>query len=123
MSIITKKTLIAGQPGTKKWIQQYGEALTCVRYKYDTINKRKIKTVELIVETETWEMNQNRIPANKIIELQVNYEEVHLQKLIKSAGGRWNREKKLWELPYKEVVALGLEKRAVRQTLKRRKNA
>jgi hypothetical protein len=68
-------------------------------------------------------MNRNRIPANKIIELKVNYEEAHLQKLIKSAGGRWNREKKLWELPYKEVVALGLEKRVVRQTLKRRKNA
>jgi hypothetical protein len=67
--------------------------------------------------------HQKRHSANKIIELKVNYEEAHLQKLIKSAGGRWNREKKLWELPYKDVVALGLENRIVLLTGKKCKNA
>jgi hypothetical protein len=41
--------------------------------------------------------HQKRHAAKKIIELKVNYEEVPLQKLIKRAGGRWNREKKIGE--------------------------
>ena len=113
MTVITKKTLIAGQPGTKKWLQKHGEALTCVRYKYDSEKKRKIKTVELVVEDEPWEIDHNRIPANKIIWLRVKYGEVHIDKLIRAAGGRWDPNKKLWELPYKEAVALGLEHRIV----------
>jgi len=111
MSVITKKTLIAGQPGTKKWLQKYGAALTCVRYKYDSENNRKIKTVELVVENEPWEIDRKRIPANKLIGLKVKYGEVHIGRLIKAAGGKWNPHKKLWELPYKEALALGLENR------------
>jgi len=32
---------------------------------------------------------------------------------VKAAGGQWNRASKLWELPYKEAVALGLKDRIV----------
>jgi len=115
MSVITKKTLIAGQPGTKKWLQKYGDALTCVRYKYDSEKKRKIKTVELVVEDEPWEIDRNRIPGNKLIGLRVQYGEVHIGRLIKAAGGKWNPNTKLWELPYKEAVALGLENRIAKE--------
>jgi len=113
VSVITKKILIAGRPGTKKWLQKYGAALTCVRYKYDSEKKRKIKTVELVVEEEPWDIDHNRIPANKLIWLSVKYGEVHVGKLIRAAGGRWDSNKKLWELPYKDAVALGLENRIV----------
>jgi len=51
-------------------------------------NKRKIKTVELVVENEPWEINKNRIPANKLIGLKVKYGEVHIGKLIRAAGGK-----------------------------------
>ena len=30
-----------------------------------------------------------------------------------TAGGCWNRKEKLWQLPYGEVLALGLENRIV----------
>jgi hypothetical protein len=56
---------------------------------------------------------QKRHPVKKIIELKANYEEGCFHKLNTSAGGRWNREKKLWELRFLEVVTLGLEKRIV----------
>ena len=45
--MITKKILYAGQPGTHKWIKQYGQKLIAVRYKYDQENKQKMITVEL----------------------------------------------------------------------------
>jgi hypothetical protein len=43
-----------GQHGTKDLVAQYGEQLICVRYRYDSIRKKRYKTVELIVETVDW---------------------------------------------------------------------
>ena len=44
--------------------------------------------------------------------IQIDYKETYLRKLVKEAGGRWDGEKKLWEIPYypyKDVVQLGLK--------------
>jgi len=32
---------------------------------------------------------------------------------VKAAGGRWNRKKKLWEIPYQDALDLGLENRII----------
>ena len=109
----TKRKLLPGQPGTKKLVEKFGKDLICVRYRYDAERKKKIKTVEIIIEEGFWEANVNRIPANKIVDLRVNYGEVELGKRVKAVGGIWNKGKKLWELPYKQVVALGLKDRIV----------
>jgi len=50
---------------------------------------------------------------NKMMRLKVKYGDVHIGKMIRSVGGRWNRKDRVWELPYKEVLALGLEERIV----------
>jgi hypothetical protein len=39
--------------------------------------------------------------------------EIHLGRLVRAAGGRWNKTKKLWEIPFGEVLELGLEDRLV----------
>jgi hypothetical protein len=111
MSYYTAKTLIAGKPGTDKWVKKYGDALVCVRYKYDLQNGRKIKTVELIVENQPWNKNNSRIPANKIVGIRVKYGEINVARLVRNAGGVWNKAKKLWQLPYLEAMNLGLEDR------------
>lgn len=84
-----KRKVMPGQPGTHKLVKQYGDALICVRYRYDTARKRRLKTVELIIEETPWEKDAQRIPPNKIVALKVDYHEKHLQKIIKSAGGKW----------------------------------
>ncbi|MEJ2637314.1 MAG: hypothetical protein P8184_18760 [Calditrichia bacterium] len=111
MNIVRK--LRPGQPGTKKWVNQYGEKLLCVRYRYNRDESQKLKTVEIIVEKSRWEPDGERIPHNKMVDLHIKYGEISLGKLVKSAGGRWNKEKKLWELAYGEAVALGLKERIV----------
>lgn len=113
MSVITRKTLLNGQPGTKKWAAKYGQNLLCVRYKYDTERKIKIKTVELKVDEEPWEINHQKIPANKIVGIKVEYGEVQLGKTVRRAGGRWNRLQKVWEMKYQDVVNLGLTNRII----------
>ena len=77
------------------------------------LRKRKIKTVELIIDESPLIFNPSKIPMNKIMQLTVAYGEVHVDKLIRGGGGRWNRKEKLWQLPYGEVLALGLENRIV----------
>lgn len=39
--------------GALKESEKYGEALICVRYRYDEATRRRIKTVELIIEERT----------------------------------------------------------------------
>jgi hypothetical protein len=109
----TTKKLAAGQPGTRKWLQKYGECLICVRYKYDPHKNKKMITVELKEELCDWKKNKQRIPDNKIVYLKIEFEEIELRKRIRSLGGSWNNLKKNWELPYKHVKSLNLEKRMV----------
>ena len=63
-----------------------------------------MKIVELLVEQEPWFPKKHRISCNKIVHLRIDYGEVHLGSLVKSACGLWNKEKVYRELPYREVV-------------------
>ena len=103
-----KRTLLPNQPGTKGLTEKYGKDLVCVRYRYDEERKKKITTAEIIVEEKDWERNYGRIPANKIMYVRVVYGERDLAALVKSAGGRWNKKEKVWELAYKDVISLRL---------------
>ena len=113
MNMKTTKKVKPGLKGTKRLVEQYGDKLVCVRYRDDFKNQRKIKTIELIIDERPLSENQSRIPANKIVQLKVNYGEIRIGKLVRNAGGKWNREQGVWELAYGEVIALGLEKRIV----------
>jgi len=106
--------MIPGDPGTKKWIKKYGDQLICIRYKYDRNRKMKLKTVELIVEEKSYKNFKTRIPWNKIVKIHIRYGEIHLARLVKSAGGKWNSKEKIWEIQYGEVKTLGLAHRIVR---------
>ena len=111
---ITKK-ILPGMNGTKKLVETYRDNLVCVRYREDPERNLRLKTVELIVDTGPLVMNTSKVAANKVMHLRVNYGEADIGKAIKSAGGRWNREKGVWELPYKAVKALSLENRIVKE--------
>jgi len=81
--------------------------------RYDDQNKKRITTIEPIADEQDWQPNTTFIPKNKIVQIKINYGEIDLAKQVKSLGGRWNREKKVWNLPYGSVQALGLVKRIV----------
>lgn len=110
-----KRTLLPGQPGTKKWVGIYHDDLVCIRYRYDDKSQQMLKTVEIIVEKKRWKKNPERIPKNKIVKLRIRYGEVNLARVVKSAGGRWNAVEKVWEVPYQEVCALNLQSRMVEE--------
>ena len=109
----TRRTIYPGKAGSKKWQKMYGDKLVCVRYKYDDQRKRRFTTIELVVEEQDWQPNTTIIPKNKIVQVQIKYGEVELARQVKSVGGKWNKDKKVWELCYGNVQALGLTKRIV----------
>jgi hypothetical protein len=97
-----------GQKGTKQLQLKYGDALVCVRYRYDEKKRKRCKTVELIVDEHEW------MPDDTPVFVQIAWGEKELGVKVKQAGGRWLPEKKLWELTYRKVVKLGLCERVVR---------
>ena len=108
----TIKKVLPGKPGTKKLLEKYGEKFVCLRYRNDFNKNKRLKTVELIVDERELVL-QNKIPYNKVMYLKIEYGEIDLARLVKGAGGKWNRPQKYWELPYGEVQSLGLESRII----------
>lgn len=108
----TRLVLKPGQDGTKELVQKYGERLVCVRYRYDAEKRKRYKTIELIVDEKDW---QPLPRADEVVGVRVAFEEYALRQRVKEAGGRWNQERRLWELRYVQVEALGLEHRVVRE--------
>ncbi|MBF0102441.1 MAG: hypothetical protein HQK77_16175 [Desulfobacterales bacterium] len=109
----TKRKILPGQAGTKSLMEKYGDDLICVRYKYDEKDMVRIKTVELLVEKSTWIKNIKKDSKNKVIGVKIDYAEMELRAKVREAGGKWNRTKKVWELPMADIVMLNLESRIV----------
>ncbi len=49
-----RSILKSGQRDTKRLVEQYGEALLCVRYRYDEASRKRRKTIELVIEESDW---------------------------------------------------------------------
>jgi len=94
-------------------LAEYGERLLCVRYREDRQQKKRYTTVELIVKQVDWEPPAPPFQAETIVGVRVAWGEKEIARAVKRAGGRWNRVKRVWELTYERVRALGLEDRIV----------
>jgi len=102
-----------GQKGTKQLLAQYGDRLICVRYRYDAQRKKRFKTVELLVAERDWEPPPPRFGHDQIVGLRVASADVAVRDRVKQAGGTCNPERRVWQLRYDRVVALGLHSRIV----------
>jgi hypothetical protein len=106
----TGLNLKPGDKGTKRLVAEYGERLLCVRYRYDKERGKRLKTVELIVEEVDWQP-ATRLKAETVVGVRVRWGEAELASRVRRAGGKWNREKRLWELRYDRAVQLELQDR------------
>ncbi len=113
-----------GERGTQRLVDQYGERLVRVRYRYDPQKLKRYKTVELIIAEESWIPE----PAARVddapsavkhrytprVPVRIRYHEKELRRQIKAIGGTWEPAKKLWYAPEEYVRKIGLDKRIVR---------
>jgi hypothetical protein len=102
-----------GQKGTKRLLEQYGDRLVCVRYRYDASRRQRFKTVELIVAERDWQPPRPCLAPDRPISLRIAFAEVDLRRRVKQAGGRWNPYERVWQLPHDRAVALGPTERIV----------
>lgn len=114
-----RSTLRPGQKDTEKVLARFGDRLICVRYRYDAQRRKRLKTVELIVDEADWNPPQPALAARIDIEqapvrLRLELWESGLQRKVKAAGGTWDRERRTWLLPPDQVRALGPEARILR---------
>ncbi len=58
---------------------------------------------------------QNGTKQLLLVKLRIGYGETGLREQVKAAGGRWDPEKKRWELPYAEAAKLRLLERIVEE--------
>ena len=67
----TQLILKPGQKGTKGLTEKYGDALVCVRFRYDAELRQRLKTVELVVERRDWTPPPSRYAADALVPLHI----------------------------------------------------
>jgi hypothetical protein len=110
-----RKTLSPGKRGTKKLLAEYGERLVCVRYRDDEQRRRRLKTIEVIVEEAAWPPFGCPPAGEQVVSLRIALSEAMLRSQVKRAGGRWDPQRRVWALRYDRVMALGLAHRIVEE--------
>ena len=97
-----------GQPGTKQLLEQYGEQLVCVRYRYDTQTRKRIKTVEIVVAESEWLPPAQRFAAAEVVWVRTGFVDYATEKQLLAAGGQWDGTQCVWNIRYDAAVKLGL---------------
>jgi len=95
-----------GAKGTRKLLRDYGARLVCVRYRYDALGRKRLKTVEIVVEEVPWTP-----PEQHVVLVAVKAWETALHARLKKAGGRWTGNGPFWRVRHDRAVKLGLAAR------------
>ena len=99
-----------GQKGTKRLVEQYGESLLCVRYRYDKTRGVRLKTVEVIVEEKPWQP-PFCFKDGDIAPVTVAFEETELRARLQRMRAKWDPSLKVWLVPYGLIRGTDLETR------------
>ena len=91
-----------GRKGTKGPIEKYGDALLCVRYRYDEKRGLRLKTTEIIVDAKPG-VPFLRLRDTDIVAVMVPYNAKALREKLKAFGGRWNPEERVWHVRYGSI--------------------
>jgi hypothetical protein len=108
MTVTTK--LRPGKKGTKKLLTEYGDALLCVRYRYDVQSRTCLKTVELIIEKKPWTPPAHRFKDDMLVPVHIGYGDKTLREKAKAAQGKWNPKTRAWYIQFGKIKNTELEK-------------
>jgi len=113
--MITRLKLKPGQKGTKTLVEKYGDALVCVRYRYDKNSRIRLKTVELIIEKKELPPPRQRKEETDgtLVPVSIPYGARELGIIARAMGGAWDPDVKLWYIPAEKVRGTELEKHII----------
>ena len=111
------KTFAPGHDGTRRLAREFGDRLVCVRHRYDDANALRVTTVEIVAHVDPLHGRapppRNAVAAWAPVWIRLAPDERALRRQVLDAGGRWDRELKLWAAPQWLVARLGLRDRVV----------
>ena len=114
------QTLKPGQPGTKKLAARFGASLLSVRYRADAMRGVRYTTVEVIVDEAPLtprrrepEKPRSAADPNPMVGVRIFFREPDVRARAKAAGAIWRPRQKLWEMPWRTAISLGLADRVV----------
>jgi hypothetical protein len=99
-----------GQKGTKKLHAEYGDALLCVRYRYDVQSRTRYKTVELIIEKKSWTPPSHRFKDDTHVPVRIGYGDKALREKARAAQGKWDPKTRAWYIQFGKIKDTELEK-------------
>ncbi|MBI4245794.1 MAG: hypothetical protein HY614_01265, partial [Candidatus Rokubacteria bacterium] len=70
-------------------------------------------SAQLLVAERDWDPPRPRFARDQIVGLRVAFADVAVRDRVKRAGGTWNPARRVWQVRYDRVVALGLTSRIV----------
>lgn len=115
MSVV--KTIRPGQPGAKKYQEQWGDRLVAVRYRHDKPAKQRYVTIEIIIEAVKATKPQSLLDllkvCNVVVGVKLNYQEMALRYQLKKYGAHWSNQQRLWFIRYENAERLRLTDRIV----------
>ncbi|HET7437631.1 MAG TPA: hypothetical protein VFN10_23200 [Thermoanaerobaculia bacterium] len=103
-------TLKPGAPGTKRLVEQYGDRLICVRYRYDAEYCLRLKTVELIVDERHWIPRATRPAPLDYVHLRLPPDTPSRPALLR-LGGEWDEAARMWRVTFAAAQLLNLTDR------------
>ena len=84
--------------------------------RYDAKEHKQYKTVEIIFGESEWTPPPAKYTAGTLVLLKIGIKETVLQEQVRSVGGGWNKEQKVWFVPYGFIAGTKLEKLIVVET-------
>lgn len=111
--MVTHLRLKPGQRGTKTLVEKYGDALVCVRYRYDEKSRTRLKTVELIVERKELPVPRQALQDDPLVPVRISYGQRKLGIMAKTMGGTWDPDVKLWYIQHDKIKGTELEKHII----------
>ena len=111
--MIARLKLKPGQKGTKRLVAEHGDALVCVRYRYDEQKGLRYKTIELIVESKPWTAPAPQFADTDLVPVYIGFADTTSREIAKAAKGRWDPDQKLWLIKYGRIKGTDLEKHII----------
>lgn len=103
------KKLSPNSRGAIKLAEQFGGTLLCVRHRVDAKAKFRFTTVELLVGRAPI-----KVKSQQYVGVQIDWNELSLQQVVKNAGAKWDANAKVWRMPRRLVGILRLTDRVVK---------
>lgn len=99
------KTFAPHQAGALKLARRFGDALLCVRHRASADGEQRITTVELVVAVEPL---RRRRSMDAEVAVRLDFRDREHRVALQQAGARWDAAAKVWQLPRRDALRLGL---------------